>query len=259
MIYEPAAKPMRPAGRCQPGAVALLEVLTSFDGLSSSGCYNPRYVANSTTVSLHAEGRAIDVRPSNFGWKPGPWVQQGPARQLGQLCELMAARHVELGVQQIIYAGRSWRVGRGWQPITSATANGHWDHAHIELTRAAADALTIDRARSVLAPQEPDDMYGDLDRIRDQIAADRIERLEHAFVVARREAHDDNRQHDLATPILETRHQIGLIRPPTVAQIVDALEAIVANPDVAAPELDADDVRALAGALAADLADRLAS
>lgn len=256
MRYEPAYSPMRPAGRCQPGALALLEVLTSFDGITSSGCYNPRHVAGSTTVSLHAEGRAIDVRPRNFAYQPGPWLHQGPAAELGRLSELMAEHCDALGVQQILYAGRSWRIGRGWRAL-GAGENQHYDHAHIELTRAAAGELTVDRARSVLTPQETSDMYGDLDRIRDQFTAAFMEEVHRTLIGARREFHDDDRQHDLATPILETRDLVSKI--PTAAKIADALEAIVADPNVSVPELDADDVRAIADALAGALADRLAS
>ena len=65
MKYEPAAKPMKPSGRCQPGARALLDLMLYLTpGLISSGCYNARKIVGSSDVSLHAEGRAIDVAMS---------------------------------------------------------------------------------------------------------------------------------------------------------------------------------------------------
>lgn len=154
MLYQPAAYPMRPSGKCQPGSRALLDtILYLTPGLISSGCYNPRTVAGSTTVSLHAEGRAIDVRPVNFKYKPGPWLYEGPARALTEWCRFLAS-HPETGVQQILWAGETWRTGKGWRRL-STTANQHYDHAHIELTWDAALYLTAARISAALFPPQP--------------------------------------------------------------------------------------------------------
>lgn len=156
MLYQAAAYPMRPSGKCQPGSRALLETMLYLTpGLINSGCYNPRVVAGSTTVSLHAEGRAIDVRPGNFKYKPGQWLYEGPARALTEWCHFLAS-HPETGVQQIIYAGRVWRTGRGWRAL-STSANQHYDHAHIELTWDAALSLTPERITAALFPPQPVD------------------------------------------------------------------------------------------------------
>lgn len=158
---------MKPAGRCQPGARALLDLMLYLTpGLISSGCYNPRNIAGSSTVSLHAEGRAIDVRPANFAYTSGRWLGEGPARALSGWCDALIDHHQALGIQGVIWAGYAWRVGwrvgvrppwsrHVWQRI-SAGGNQHYDHAHIELTWAAARDLTAERISAVLFPPTPE-------------------------------------------------------------------------------------------------------
>jgi len=155
--YEPAAKPMKPSGRCQPGARALLDLMLYLTpGLISSGCYNARKIVGSSDVSLHAEGRALDVRPANFAYTSGSWLTRDPARALTYWCDALIEHHQALGIQQIIWAGWSWRVGQATWRQLSPSANQHYDHAHIELTWAAARDLTPERITAVLFPPTPE-------------------------------------------------------------------------------------------------------
>lgn len=129
-------------------------VVGSHGRLRSLGCYNCRDVRNSTgTLSLHAVGRATDIGfldPSDQlrnGGAAGAWLQE--------VCDALVVNHLEVGVQQVIYAARIWRVGQGgWRDFDGASGDHH-DHAHIELVGAAAETLTAAQVAAVL-PQEDD-------------------------------------------------------------------------------------------------------
>lgn len=150
--YEPAHVPMVPAGGCRPGALALSETMRYLTpGLINSGCYNPRTVAGSSTVSLHAEGRAIDIRPANYSYSHGPWLDEGPAKALSEWVAALIENAEALGIQQILWAGHAWRIGRGYKQLTG---NKHYDHAHIELTRHAAATLLPSTIVNILFNKE---------------------------------------------------------------------------------------------------------
>jgi len=124
--YEPASWETR-AGGCQPGAKALLDsILAGNPWASSLGCYADRPVRGSSSPSLHREGRAIDVgvNPNN----------PADVARMHALVDQLTAKGQ--GIQQIIWHGRSWRPGQGWRPYSGASP--HNDHAHIELSWAAA-------------------------------------------------------------------------------------------------------------------------
>lgn len=109
-------------------------------GGTNLGIYNCRTVRGGSTTSLHGEGRAVDfgVRPLSAEWG---WV----------LARLLVAHSKALGVQCVIWDRRIWsgshadagfRVYGGSHP--------HTDHLHVELSRAAAQALTAARVHTVL-------------------------------------------------------------------------------------------------------------
>jgi len=125
--YEPAAK-QPTATACQPGTRALLfAVRAAWPELagfpSAYGCWNPRRIKGSSSWSLHAEGRAIDVHVpanmKNLGWELG--------------CELSNRRQV-YGVQRVIWDGHIWSIEqpRGWRELLASTKDKHRDHLHIE-------------------------------------------------------------------------------------------------------------------------------
>lgn len=130
-------------GGPESGAKALLAyLLEEYPRGSSLGIYNCRTVRGGSTTSLHGEGRAVDLK-----W---PMSAAGRGTASGEaVVKRLAAHGRRLGIQCIIYNRR----------IYSATSpNGryyggthpHYDHLHIELTRAAGRNLTLATLRSVL-------------------------------------------------------------------------------------------------------------
>lgn len=139
VVYQPAS---RAASGPTPGAKALMAwCLANYPPGTNLGIYNPRNVRGGAALSLHAEGRAIDVgyptmRPDGY-----------PMGQL--LAAHMAQHHAELGVQCVIFARRIWSNTRpAWRLYNGAA--DHYDHVHIELTREAAAGLTTDIIRQTL-------------------------------------------------------------------------------------------------------------
>lgn len=137
--YERATKPT--AGPA-PGAKALMSwFLANFAsrGGKNLGIYNNRTVAGSSTTSLHAEGRACDLGINPHGAKWGT-----------ELAEQLRLSSAELGVQCLIWNGRIWSGAypdAGWRVHTGT--NAHVDHIHLELTRAAAASLTVQKIQAV--------------------------------------------------------------------------------------------------------------
>lgn len=142
--YQSAAKV---APGPTPGAKALMAwCLAHYPPGTNLGIYNPRNVRGGQALSLHAEGRAIDVgypidRP--LGYAAGR-----------QLAADMARHHQSLGVQCVIFARSIWTNTRPtWRPYTGVA--DHFDHVHIELTREAAAGLTGDLIRQTMEATVP--------------------------------------------------------------------------------------------------------
>lgn len=132
----------------RPGTVALERALISTfgrEGASSAGIFNCRRVEGSSTWSVHADGRALDLRPGRGGQLLGDEM----------LIALLAASW-ELGLQRVIW----WRMqydandpeGR---PYTGP--NPHIDHLHIEQEPNAAQRLDVGSAIALLASLVPED------------------------------------------------------------------------------------------------------
>lgn len=130
-----------------PGAKALMGFcLVRWETAKSLGIYNCRRVRGGLVRSVHSEGRAIDV-----GF---PRVDGGTVE--GWECAIdLVDHHVELGIQQVIYARKVWRNTRmdaGWRPYRGV--HNHNDHIHAELTRQAASELTAAMILDVFADEE---------------------------------------------------------------------------------------------------------
>jgi hypothetical protein len=96
------------------------------------GIYNPRRVRGSTTTwSIHAEGRAIDVAI--------PLDAAGEDTG-NEIAAWLIDNATTLGCQFFIWNGRSWRPDRGWR--TYSGTSPHRDHIHLEQTRLAAATWT---------------------------------------------------------------------------------------------------------------------
>ncbi len=147
------ATPYEGAVRCtsgpEPGARALLAWLAESVEGWSGGIFNCRSVRGASTKSIHGEGRAVDwmmVRGPDGKGTPEGWEV---VRRLG-------AHGARLGIQCVIYDRRIFSAsspeGRPYNGVAP-----HYDHAHIELTRAAGNRMTLATFRAVLN-EEDDDM-----------------------------------------------------------------------------------------------------
>lgn len=122
------------AGKSQPGARQLmLWCLDAYPSATNLGIYAPRNVRGGGALSVHAEGRAIDVGFPDVGAAGNP---------LGwQLAHQLVAAHVAIGIQCVIYARRIWSTARpAWRAYGGT--DPHTGHVHAELNREAAQWLT---------------------------------------------------------------------------------------------------------------------
>lgn len=151
--YDPVGR--RPSGRVEPGTRALQQaILERFSPPATNlGIYNPRDVRGNvwpnvtTTLSIHAEGRAGDVGFPTRGHPDGH-----PRGH--ELARLLVERAVPLGVQEVIWARRRWAADDGrWDRYSGRSA--HLDHVHWSQHRAAARSLTLTAARSALDRTAP--------------------------------------------------------------------------------------------------------
>ncbi|MDP9395396.1 MAG: peptidoglycan-binding protein [Actinomycetota bacterium] len=111
-------------------------------GATNLGIYNCRTVRGAATTSCHGEGRACDI---------GFPLHHGRANPAGQeLVDRLRPFAGRLGLQAIIFDRRIYSAkspsGRAYTGVAP-----HLDHLHIELTRAAAQRLTLATVRLALA------------------------------------------------------------------------------------------------------------
>lgn len=127
----------------EPGARALLAyLLEEYDQSSSLGIYNCRDVRGGSTTSTHGEGRAVDLR-----W---PMSDAGRGTASGEAVVARLGEHGQrLGIQAIIYNRKIWSA-RSPDGRYYGGTHPHYDHHHIELTRASGRNLTLTTLRSVL-------------------------------------------------------------------------------------------------------------
>ena len=126
------------ARSAQPGAKALAAVLLEkFPGARNGGIYNARRVRGRAVLSVHAEGRAIDIMVPN--------------RATGTRITSALLPHVgKLGIQAIINNRKIWSK-RNPKGARYKGVSPHYDHVHIELTRPAAKGLTKAAVRAALS------------------------------------------------------------------------------------------------------------
>jgi hypothetical protein len=124
----------RCSGRAAPGAVALLRWLEGrWPQGWSGGIYNCRPVRGRQSMSVHAEGRAVD------------FMLPGRSNPAGiDIVRALGADGDRNGIQTVIWDRRIWSRrspnGRAYTGV-----NPHTDHLHIELNRSAASSLTVER------------------------------------------------------------------------------------------------------------------
>lgn len=130
-----------PADHCTGGAGAGAKVFmrwatTTFPTARNLGIYNCRSVRGGSSFSAHAEGRACDI-----GW-PEQNGKGGPEGH--SFVELLRPVASLMGIDAIIYDRTIWSAkspGPAGRPYTGSA--DHYDHTHVELTRAAGAGLTL--------------------------------------------------------------------------------------------------------------------
>jgi hypothetical protein len=115
------------------GTLALQRYLDRWFRGSSMGIYNCRTMRDSSAVSIHAEGRALDWRLLSWERKERRAARRIRHFFLGRDSagkRFAGARR--WGVQQIIYNDHHWSASHpeaGWHDCDGC---GHYDHMHIE-------------------------------------------------------------------------------------------------------------------------------
>lgn len=132
----------------QPGAMALYRALVNSTSWGAEtkgqGVYNNRPVRNGRSLSVHAEGRALDIKvpiSSSTG---------------DRLYKTMINFSDELGIQQILWDGHGWRCDRGEFKTSKGVTKLHRDHLHIEMKRHQAATLTPARVAQILGEKVPE-------------------------------------------------------------------------------------------------------
>lgn len=144
--YEKATTP---SGGPQPGAVLLYKFILDSPywgdqgGAKGLGIYNNRSIRNGKSLSIHAEGRALDI-----GYPPKSLY--GDA-----LFKILVDQHMKLGVQQILWSDKGWRIDRGSFDLSKKVADLHRDHLHIELTNKAAKGLKVHMIEQAFGERYP--------------------------------------------------------------------------------------------------------
>ena len=126
-------------GSLTAGARALGEFLVAEFGATSFGGYNCRTIGSSSTLSVHSEGRALDVYVPMHGSGP-----DAADNDLGDPIGNWLIENAELiGVSYVIWDRASWGAHRGGDKHRSyGGAHPHNNHLHIEITWEAAAQAT---------------------------------------------------------------------------------------------------------------------
>ena len=142
------------SGGPRPGARALLAYwLESFEPIARSmGIYNCRPVRGSSSLSIHACGRAVDL---------GVPVTTEGHQVMYEFLRRIAPHAKALGVQLVIFNATSGSARHPW-PREYRGVHPHHDHAHVELNDQAAGELTLATLRArvgdyrdVVKPEPP--------------------------------------------------------------------------------------------------------
>ena len=87
--------------------------------------------------STHHEGRALDAMIHEIDGRPDP--------RGDELATWIVAHAPELGAQYLIWRGTQWSSRTGNVSLYEG-GRDHWDHVHVDLTRAAAGTAPATRA-----------------------------------------------------------------------------------------------------------------
>lgn len=144
-------------GGAKPGAVALMSWINkNYPKSKNWGIYSCRIIPGTNSMSLHGEGRALDV---------GYALVDGKANPDGyRLFSHLKTHAVELGIQGIIWDRKistnrgDNRPYSGGPDVTAA----HVNHLHVELTNAAARTLTPAKIAQIMGTPPAGGSWEDL-------------------------------------------------------------------------------------------------
>jgi hypothetical protein len=119
-------KAVSDSGKAQEGTIELRDrVLREFQGARSGGIYNYRNVRGGASLSLHAEGRAVDIFPQD--------------KSQGDAIAAWAVKNASCyQIQRVIWYRKIWDgYTQKWREYTGE--HPHTDHVHIEQNRCGAN------------------------------------------------------------------------------------------------------------------------
>lgn len=142
-------------GGAKPGAVALMAWINrNYPKSKNWGIYACRMIPGSSSMSLHGEGRALDV---------GYEVVNGKGNPDGyRLFAHLKSHAVELGIQGIIW-DRKISTNRGDnRPYSGGPGltEAHVNHLHIEMTNAAARNMNGSTIAKIMGTPPTGDFSG---------------------------------------------------------------------------------------------------
>jgi hypothetical protein len=148
-------------GSLSAGARELGDFLVEHFEASSYGGYNCRTIGSSSTLSVHSEGRAIDLYVPMDGSG-----RDAAANDLGDpIAQWLVENAEHIGISYVIWDQASWGAHRGGDKHRSyGGAHPHNNHLHIELTWNAAFRVTdwyADPDATVPDGTEPDETEPD--------------------------------------------------------------------------------------------------
>lgn len=124
--------PVSCSGGEKPATRELADYIIQRWGARDLGIYNCRSVGGSSSLSLHAEGRAFDA---------GLLVSNADEKRRGdELFRWAIVNAANIGGQEIIWNRQIWVPSRGIYPYTGE--NPHTDHVHIGQNNAGAAGQT---------------------------------------------------------------------------------------------------------------------
>lgn len=149
-------EPTQPSGGPLPGTIRLQRRLVDEFGGADLGIYAPRDICGhywpdwECVGSQHARGAAGDV---------GFPVLRPNGHPTGhRLANHLVDHYRQLGVQEVIWAGRRWtNIDRSWRTYDNPRSD-HFDHVHYSLTSAASVNLSdaeIDGTFQTAQPAPP--------------------------------------------------------------------------------------------------------
>ena len=123
--------------KTKPGTKVLAEYLkNNFEGAKSYGGYSCRQnTANSSQLSVHGTGRAIDLFVPLDGGEAD--------NDLGdEIADWLLENSSAIGIQLVIWDQSIWSSGRATECRSYGGPHPHRDHLHIELNTSAGDMRT---------------------------------------------------------------------------------------------------------------------